>query len=141
MMSINERLKTIIEEQYNGNKRAFSMAIGVTPTVIENVVGSRQGKPSFDVLEKICANANISPDWLLMNRGKMLYTSPQDSSVTTKSQAASANLSPDMLTELLNRITEQAAEIGRLKEQIRQMNLEKGKPASDAYTSGDAIVG
>lgn len=51
-MSINERLKTIIEEQYNGNKRAFSMAIGVTPTVIENVVGSRQGKPSFDVLEK-----------------------------------------------------------------------------------------
>lgn len=56
----------------------------------------------------------------------MLYTSPQDSSVTTKSQAASANLSPDMLTELLNRITEQAAEIGRLKEQIRQMNLEKG---------------
>ena len=30
MMSINERLKTIIEEQYNGNKRAFSMAIGVT---------------------------------------------------------------------------------------------------------------
>lgn len=41
-MSINERLKTIIEEQYNGNKRAFSMAIGVTPTVIENVVGSRQ---------------------------------------------------------------------------------------------------
>lgn len=56
----------------------------------------------------------------------MLYTSPQDSSVTTKSQVASANLSPDMLTELLNRITEQAAEIGRLKEQIRQMNLEKG---------------
>lgn len=86
MMSINERLKTIIEEQYNGNKRAFSMAIGVTPTVIENVVGSRQGKPSFDVLEKICANANISPDWLLMNRGKMLYTSPQDSSVTTKTR-------------------------------------------------------
>ena len=122
-MSINERLKTIIEEQYNGNKRAFSMAIGVTPTVIENVVGSRQGKPSFDVLEKICANANVSPDWLLMNRGKMLYTSPH------------------MLTELLNRITEQAAEIGRLKEQIRQMNLEKGKPASDAYTSGDANVG
>ena len=117
------------------------MAIGATPTVIENVVGSRQGKPSFDVLEKICANANISPDWLLMNRGKMLYTSPQDSSVTTKSQVASANLSPDMLTELLNRITEQAAEIGRLKEQIRQMNLEKGKPASDAYTSGNANVG
>jgi glucuronate isomerase len=38
-------------------------------------------------------------------------------------------------------ITQQAEEIGRLKEQIRQMNLEKGKPASDAYTSGDANVG
>ncbi len=41
----------IIRELYNGNKRAFSMAIGVTPSVIEIVVGTRQVKPSFDVLE------------------------------------------------------------------------------------------
>lgn len=52
------------------------MAIGVTPTVIENVVGTRQGKPSFDVLEKVCANANISAEWLMSGRGEMLADKP-----------------------------------------------------------------
>lgn len=71
-MTINERVDTIITELYNGNKRAFSIFIGVSPTVIENVVGTRQGKPSYDVLEKICAKANISGDWLLTGKGSML---------------------------------------------------------------------
>lgn len=73
-MTINERVNTIITELYNGNKRAFSIYIGVSPTVIENVVGTRQGKPSYDVLEKICAKANISGDWLLTGNGSMLKT-------------------------------------------------------------------
>lgn len=71
-MTINERVDTIITELYNGNKRAFSIFIGVSPTVIENVVGTRQGKTSYDVLEKICAKANISGDWLLTGEGSML---------------------------------------------------------------------
>jgi hypothetical protein len=44
----------------------------VSPTVIENVVGTRQGKPSYDVFEKVCANANVSPEWLLTGDGPML---------------------------------------------------------------------
>ena len=71
-MKINERLSLIINELYKGNKRSFSKQIGVSPTVIENVMGTRQGKPSFDVLEKICSNANISPEWLLTGNGDML---------------------------------------------------------------------
>lgn len=43
-MTINDRVKIIIETLYNGNKRRFSSAIGVAPTVIENIVGTRQGK-------------------------------------------------------------------------------------------------
>ena len=53
-MTINERMNHIIKELYSGNKRAFANAIGVSATVIENVVGTRQGKPSYDVLEKVC---------------------------------------------------------------------------------------
>ena len=49
-MTINERMNHIIKELYGGNKRAFANAIGVSATVIENVVGTRQGKPSYDVL-------------------------------------------------------------------------------------------
>lgn len=71
-MEINERFEQIVKECFNGNKRAFAQTVGVSPTVIENVVGTRKGKPSYDVIEKICANANISADWLVLGRGEML---------------------------------------------------------------------
>ena len=73
-MSINERFDKIIKDLYNGNKKAFAQKVGVSPTVIENVVGSRKGNPSYQVLEKICANANISAEWLLTGRGEMVCT-------------------------------------------------------------------
>ena len=71
-MNINERFSALVNSLYAGNKRAFAQSIGVSATVIENVVGTRKGKPSFDVLEKICANANVSAEWLLTGRGPML---------------------------------------------------------------------
>ena len=46
-----------------------------------------------------------------------------------------------LISEKDKQLLQQAEEIGRLKEQIRQMNLEKGKPASDAYTSETANAG
>lgn len=70
--SINSRFSALINEFYNGNKRAFANAVGVSPTVIENVVGVRQGKPSYEVIDKMCANANVSPEWLLTGNGPML---------------------------------------------------------------------
>lgn len=73
-MDINKRFEVIINSVYKGNQSAFARAVGVTPTVIANVVGTRQGKPSFDVISKICANANISADWLLTGHGPMLKT-------------------------------------------------------------------
>lgn len=121
------------------------MAIGVAPTVIENVVGTRQGKPSFDVLEKICANADISATWLMTGRGEMLA---DESVVPVKQQPiiadeplATQGIAPELITELLNRITEQAAEIGRLQEQIRQLQRHLEKTASGAPSSGLAGVG
>lgn len=74
-MDINSRFQLVIDTIYSGKQNAFASAIGVAPSVIANVVGSRRGKPSFDVLHKICANANINADWLLTGRGEML-TSP-----------------------------------------------------------------
>lgn len=71
-MNINERLAELIKSEYSGNKRAFAQKAGISATVVENIVGTRQGKPSYDVLEKMCVNANISPDWLLTGRGAML---------------------------------------------------------------------
>lgn len=82
-MDINKRFETIINSVYKGNQSAFAKAIGVTPTVIANVVGARQGKPSFDVISKICANANVSAEWLLTGKGPMLKN---DASVVDKKE-------------------------------------------------------
>lgn len=72
-MTINERFRIVINDFYSGNKRAFATAMGINPTVIENVVGSRGGNPSFEVIQKVLtANANINPDWLILENGPML---------------------------------------------------------------------
>lgn len=77
-MTINERIEFIIKKLYNGNKRAFSSSIGVAPTVIENLVGSRQSKPSYGVLEKICAIENISPSWVISGKGEMFQSTSEN---------------------------------------------------------------
>lgn len=72
---INKRMTELINAVSNGNKRAFSQLVGVSPTVIENIVGTRQGKPGYELLEKILfAIENINIDWLLTGRGSMLRT-------------------------------------------------------------------
>lgn len=70
-MTINKRLDRVISDLYGGNKSAFAAAIGVTPSVVDNIVGKRQGKPSFDVIEKISANAEINVEWLITGKGQM----------------------------------------------------------------------
>jgi hypothetical protein len=59
-MSINERFSQIITALFSSNKSAFASAIGVTPSVVDNLVGKRHGKPSFDVVEKVSALAEIN---------------------------------------------------------------------------------
>ncbi len=71
-MSINERFSQIINALFKGNKSAFAAAIGVTPSVVDNIVGKRQGKPSFEVVEKVSALAEINIDWLITGKGEML---------------------------------------------------------------------
>lgn len=74
-MTINERFDQIIGTLFKGNKSAFANAIGVTPSVVDNIVGKRQGKPSFDVVEKVSALAEINIDWLITGKGDMLKSS------------------------------------------------------------------
>lgn len=74
-MTINKRFDQIIGTLFKGNKSAFANAIGVTPSVVDNIVGKRQGKPSFDVVEKVSALAEINIDWLITGKGDMLKSS------------------------------------------------------------------
>lgn len=73
-MDINGRIELIISDLYGAKKSAFAKAVGVSPTVVENIVGKRRTAPSFMVMEKICANANIDGNWLILGEGEMLKT-------------------------------------------------------------------
>lgn len=81
----------------------------------------------------------------MTGRGDMLADEPNTSNspnpIHVDDRLASLGVTPDLITELLNRITEQAAEIGRLNELIRQLQQGKGHIASDAGSSGIANAG
>lgn len=141
-MSINERFDTIIQSLYNGNKRAFALAAGVSPTVIENVVGARKGKPSFDVIERICANAHISPLWIILEKGNMVLDLDDVPSISPDKSVVEL-LQPfmNMLNDKDKKITTQAEEIGTLRERVRQLEDHIKKTASDAANSRIASAG
>lgn len=65
MSTINGRIQTIIDNYFDGSKTAFSEAVGVSTSVVDNLVGKRQSRPSFDVLQKIANLPNIPLDWLV----------------------------------------------------------------------------
>lgn len=120
---INDRVNLLIKEVSNGNKRAFAQIINVSPTVIENIVGKRKGKPSFDVIEKMAfAIDNINMDWLITGRGSMWKKeeecpnplSPLDSSVES-------SIYYNMYKEKDGENKILIEEIGALKEHIRML--------------------
>lgn len=157
VMTVNERFEVIIKVLFDGNKRAFALKVGISPSVVENIVGARKGKPSFDVFEKVCSNANISAEWLLSGKGEML--NEKGRSVDTpalpvhdmasidpvthivREQPAQDTVAAGLIEKLLDRITEQAAEIGRLQEQICQMRQRFEKDAANVNTDTIASVG
>ncbi|SDC53872.1 hypothetical protein [Williamwhitmania taraxaci] len=137
-MTIQDRFRLIINDLYSGNKRAFAKSIGVAATVIENVVGSRKGNPSFEVIQKIIfANANIDPRWLLTGEGKMLFgIVASESSVNTNESSNKQNIVyKELLADREKKIEEKEAElreaykeIGRLESTIDQ--LKKDNPSA-----------
>lgn len=126
-MSINERFKFLINELYLNNKRSFSMAIGVNPTVIENIVGKRGGNPSFEVVQKVLfANANISADWLILGNGSMLRDEKKQEVNAPEVHIVDNN----SMGFILDRYEALAAENGILKKEIEDL-----KRSRNSYTN------
>lgn len=90
-MTIKERFNLLIQDFSNGNKKAFAEMIGVSPTVIENIVGKREGNPSFEVLRKLkFAIANLNTDWLLAGGGSMLITERKEATALISAEDENA---------------------------------------------------
>ncbi len=142
-MAINDRFGKIIRTLYGGNKSAFASAIGVAPSVVENIVGKRQGKPSFDVIEKVCAIAEVNTTWLITGIGEA-FDFRSDEEKRGKIITPPNGIEDKLLAIIQEKdtvIREQAEEIGRLREQIHQMRQRFEKDAVSASTDSIANVG
>lgn len=113
--------------------------------VTRGVLGQNNGISEENISRFLAYFPEINVEWLMTGRGEMLADEPRASvkqqPIIADERLVSQGVTPELITELLNRITEQAAEIGRLQEQIRQMQHRLEKDASDVLTSGTANVG
>lgn len=60
-MDINGRFNQIITTLFKGNKSAFASAVGVTPSVVDNIVGTERrefGEIRFSIKEAYRAVGN-----------------------------------------------------------------------------------
>ncbi len=129
---------------------------GITIGALERKIGASKGVLSRAIsngtdiqskwVQTIVENyPQYSARWLMTGRGEMLadeqHTSAPPKSIQVDDRLSNLGVTPDLITELLNRITEQAAEIGRLNELVRQLQQGKGHDASDAGSSGIANAG
>lgn len=141
-MTINERFGKIIRVLYGGNKSAFASAIGVAPSVVDNIVGRRQGKPSFEVIEKVSALAEVNTEWLITGKGDGFDFRSEEEKTQAPRQTSEIEIRLlDMLDQKDNVIREQAKEIGRLEQRIKELTQRLEKTAGDVSTGDTANVG
>lgn len=150
----------IISAQLVNSKTALAESLGVKPAKFSEILNGRM-KAGTDMLAILCDFYKVSPDWLLMSRGSNVFREdadmpkywvddddltsvyPSESKNTTADLSKSASSEPliTLIREKDDTIREQAEEIGRLKEYIRQLTVEKEKHVSPADIDSTANVG
>ncbi|HAS46827.1 MAG TPA: hypothetical protein DCS93_40455 [Microscillaceae bacterium] len=121
-----ERLRNLIEE-LNMNKNSFSVKLGVSPTIIHNIIDGRGSKPSYEVLHKIVTTfKHVNAYWLLMGEGDMLIQSNEkEKLVLSKSELELKNEKIVLYEELLKAkeetIVSQKSENQLLKKEILRL--------------------
>jgi len=69
-MTINNRIDLLINT-LKMNNNSFSVKLGVSPTIIHNIIKGRNA-PSYDIIQKIVLSFdNINTNWLITGAGEM----------------------------------------------------------------------
>lgn len=92
--TINDRIKIIISELFEGNASAFAREAKIKQPTLNTIIGERKSKPSYEILNAITLNLNINAEWLLTGKGEMLVT-PESNSPLPEPQTS--YLSPERL--------------------------------------------
>lgn len=108
---------------------SVSTVLGTNKAGISDIKSGRK-KLSIEMLRRLKSSyPNVNLEWIIMGVGEPF--------ASNKSEPENNSLS----STFINKIAEQAEEIGRLREQIEQFKRGRGHSASDANTSEIANVG
>jgi len=139
---ISARVAELIEFLHE-TPNSFAKALGYNRAQTIYDILSGKSAPSYDFFSKVSSaeiSANINIKWLLTGRGEMLADGAP--SVSAAPQDAPPAQPPSaFINDLLATIREQATEIGRLQEHIRQQERDLERLAADARTSDIAGAG
>lgn len=130
-MTINRRIEKLIE--HVGNKSSFSRAIGVRPSVIQNITGQKQSKPGFILIQKILTKfEDLNAEWLILGKGTIWKPEKSTTGKTQDQQAALINKTVKQevkkQTEILEKLIEsQKREINTLTSYIARLEKELQK--------------
>lgn len=141
--TIHERIKYLVDNYASGKNTVFAAKLGVSEA---NIRGYIKGViPKADILEKIVISYEINAMWLLTGLGyESLPNSAPGNPILATDDINIKNFFGQLDPYIQSKdakIIQQAEEIGRLKEQIRQMQQRLEKNASDAQNSATANVG
>lgn len=115
MDTVNGRLKILAETLFDGNISEFGRAINVKQATLSTILGSRQSKPSFDIINAIAVNiSNINTDWLITGEGEMLK-----SEASHKEKAEDSRTDPISLERLIAIIESQQRTIEILSNKLK----------------------
>ena len=124
--TINDRIETLINDRFDGNKAAFAKSIGLS-----NYLGKqRRSKPSVDMVTKIVVTLDVDARWLLTGEEtpRTEVHTEGDYSPASDSGDVSVIVGDAVLAErvklLQQLIVEKDERIAELKERIEEL---KGK--------------
>lgn len=141
--TIHERIKHLVDTYADGKNTVFAAKLGVSEA---NIRGYVKGViPKADILEKIVISYDINAMWLLTGLGYETLPNSEPGNPILATNETSIKTFFGQLEPYIQskdaKIIQQAEEIGRLKEQIRQMQHRLEKNALDIATSRTADVG
>lgn len=128
--SIGERITKLVDYFCQGNKTAFGRAADIQSGVLAGIVGGRESKPGFEILQKLLtAYPSVEPTWLLFGRGPMLR-----GEVESNATESVATPSKDALEELVQQVV--AAQLAR-SSSADDIHLRKILVASERFRLED----
>ena len=136
MGNISNRIGQIIKDR-GISTRAFEQQIGCSNGVISKCINKGTDISSQWVTKIIETFVEINPRWLLTGEGSMLV----DEGAAPTPNGAQPVTNDANTAQMMQVMLEQAKEIGRLQEQVRQLTIEQEKTAARANTAHIANAG